>query len=262
MIRRPPRSTRKESSAASDVYKRQVHGRYMLAAFYGCAEQLPIDDDDRKRCANVFFIESHNRGQNWVVSQRISLGFEALNFALPVSAVHEKNTGNSYVLFAVKPDKSPFHSEIHIYCKESGKKDFKRMGTLPNVFNLASFSVGYTIDNVKARQYLHVFFSDANDLHYTRSFDAGKTWSNRTAIATGVSTGLYNFVVIDPTAGITGTRSKIRSLKDAIGICRSEEEGVSIVVSGHVGYYRERGYFGILFRDRNVLYVILIICKS
>eukprot|EP00826_Nyctotherus_ovalis_P050210 TRINITY_DN6134_c0_g3_i2.p1 TRINITY_DN6134_c0_g3~~TRINITY_DN6134_c0_g3_i2.p1 ORF type:complete len:101 (+),score=15.38 TRINITY_DN6134_c0_g3_i2:24-305(+) len=26
MIRRPPRSTRKESSAASDVYKRQVHG--------------------------------------------------------------------------------------------------------------------------------------------------------------------------------------------------------------------------------------------
>eukprot|EP00826_Nyctotherus_ovalis_P046498 TRINITY_DN5260_c0_g1_i5.p1 TRINITY_DN5260_c0_g1~~TRINITY_DN5260_c0_g1_i5.p1 ORF type:complete len:113 (+),score=49.11 TRINITY_DN5260_c0_g1_i5:25-339(+) len=27
MIRRPPRSTRKESSAASDVYKRQVHGQ-------------------------------------------------------------------------------------------------------------------------------------------------------------------------------------------------------------------------------------------
>eukprot|EP00826_Nyctotherus_ovalis_P065198 TRINITY_DN957_c0_g1_i8.p1 TRINITY_DN957_c0_g1~~TRINITY_DN957_c0_g1_i8.p1 ORF type:complete len:102 (+),score=44.38 TRINITY_DN957_c0_g1_i8:29-307(+) len=26
MLRRPPRSTRKESSAASDVYKRQVHG--------------------------------------------------------------------------------------------------------------------------------------------------------------------------------------------------------------------------------------------
>ncbi|WP_460365910.1 hypothetical protein [Staphylococcus aureus] len=26
MIRRPPRSTRKESSAASDVYKRQVQG--------------------------------------------------------------------------------------------------------------------------------------------------------------------------------------------------------------------------------------------
>eukprot|EP00826_Nyctotherus_ovalis_P034827 TRINITY_DN2933_c0_g4_i4.p2 TRINITY_DN2933_c0_g4~~TRINITY_DN2933_c0_g4_i4.p2 ORF type:complete len:129 (-),score=25.75 TRINITY_DN2933_c0_g4_i4:94-459(-) len=28
MIRRPPRSTRKESSAASDVYKRQVHGAW------------------------------------------------------------------------------------------------------------------------------------------------------------------------------------------------------------------------------------------
>ncbi|WP_460366245.1 hypothetical protein, partial [Staphylococcus aureus] len=27
MIRRPPRSTRKESSAASDVYKRQVPGQ-------------------------------------------------------------------------------------------------------------------------------------------------------------------------------------------------------------------------------------------
>ena len=27
MIRRPPRSTRKESSAASDVYKRQAHAR-------------------------------------------------------------------------------------------------------------------------------------------------------------------------------------------------------------------------------------------
>eukprot|EP00826_Nyctotherus_ovalis_P032475 TRINITY_DN2617_c0_g2_i2.p1 TRINITY_DN2617_c0_g2~~TRINITY_DN2617_c0_g2_i2.p1 ORF type:complete len:104 (+),score=46.24 TRINITY_DN2617_c0_g2_i2:24-314(+) len=34
MIRRPPRSTRKESSAASDVYKRQVHGYWW---------KLPLD---------------------------------------------------------------------------------------------------------------------------------------------------------------------------------------------------------------------------
>ncbi|WP_460366167.1 hypothetical protein [Staphylococcus aureus] len=37
MIRRPPRSTRKESSAASDVYKRQVYCRaikYFSIAFY------------------------------------------------------------------------------------------------------------------------------------------------------------------------------------------------------------------------------------
>ena len=31
MIRRPPRSTRKESSAASDVYKRQIYGGFLQA---------------------------------------------------------------------------------------------------------------------------------------------------------------------------------------------------------------------------------------
>eukprot|EP01017_Pseudomicrothorax_dubius_P037678 TRINITY_DN5553_c0_g2_i1.p1 TRINITY_DN5553_c0_g2~~TRINITY_DN5553_c0_g2_i1.p1 ORF type:complete len:108 (+),score=14.72 TRINITY_DN5553_c0_g2_i1:1-324(+) len=32
MIRRPPRSTQSRSSAASDVYKRQVHGELLQAA--------------------------------------------------------------------------------------------------------------------------------------------------------------------------------------------------------------------------------------
>ena len=35
MIRRPPRSTRKESSAASDVYKRQSYGKPSIGGIYG-----------------------------------------------------------------------------------------------------------------------------------------------------------------------------------------------------------------------------------
>ena len=35
MIRRPPRSTRKESSAASDVYKRQEPNRPIHSIFFG-----------------------------------------------------------------------------------------------------------------------------------------------------------------------------------------------------------------------------------
>ena len=40
MIRRPPRSTRKESSAASDVYKRQVYDGFLARMI-----QIPINDD-------------------------------------------------------------------------------------------------------------------------------------------------------------------------------------------------------------------------
>ena len=38
MIRRPPRSTRKESSAASDVYKRQVEKKFTQIELYNAKE--------------------------------------------------------------------------------------------------------------------------------------------------------------------------------------------------------------------------------
>ena len=43
MIRRPPRSTPKPSSAASDVYKRQEQDRLLLELSVDVWEQLPLD---------------------------------------------------------------------------------------------------------------------------------------------------------------------------------------------------------------------------
>ena len=40
MIRRPPRSTPKPSSAASDVYKRQIEGRVSAGVFVGKGSDL------------------------------------------------------------------------------------------------------------------------------------------------------------------------------------------------------------------------------
>ena len=45
MIRRPPRSTRKESSAASDVYKRQVYKWFM---------EMFVDSSDWVMVPNVY----------------------------------------------------------------------------------------------------------------------------------------------------------------------------------------------------------------
>ena len=42
MIRRPPRSTRKESSAASDVYKRQLFYSYEFRDDIECLQQTPL----------------------------------------------------------------------------------------------------------------------------------------------------------------------------------------------------------------------------
>ena len=48
MIRRPPRSTRKESSAASDVYKRQEEGRPHL--LYVVMRHASAREHDEREC--------------------------------------------------------------------------------------------------------------------------------------------------------------------------------------------------------------------
>eukprot|EP00826_Nyctotherus_ovalis_P014242 TRINITY_DN1394_c0_g1_i12.p1 TRINITY_DN1394_c0_g1~~TRINITY_DN1394_c0_g1_i12.p1 ORF type:complete len:126 (-),score=63.34 TRINITY_DN1394_c0_g1_i12:124-477(-) len=48
MIRRPPRSTRKESSAASDVYKRQVHGK-LGELYYNTGERYEGEWQNNKK---------------------------------------------------------------------------------------------------------------------------------------------------------------------------------------------------------------------
>eukprot|EP00831_Metopus_contortus_P005123 TRINITY_DN11923_c0_g1_i1.p4 TRINITY_DN11923_c0_g1~~TRINITY_DN11923_c0_g1_i1.p4 ORF type:complete len:142 (+),score=27.08 TRINITY_DN11923_c0_g1_i1:100-525(+) len=52
MIRRPPRSTQGVSSAASDVYKRQVHGdwyAFKKASTHAPIAAKPVDSEEKKR---------------------------------------------------------------------------------------------------------------------------------------------------------------------------------------------------------------------
>jgi len=56
MIRRPPRSTRKESSAASDVYKRQILGFILMAALVTWVPTLAPTGKVISSLAKIFLV--------------------------------------------------------------------------------------------------------------------------------------------------------------------------------------------------------------
>ena len=89
MIRRPPRSTRKESSAASDVYKRQVEaweGDTLVGGLYGvdaggafAGESMFYLRPNASKLALLHLIEHLNaRGLDWLDIQVMTPHMEAL----------------------------------------------------------------------------------------------------------------------------------------------------------------------------------------
>eukprot|EP00826_Nyctotherus_ovalis_P052631 TRINITY_DN670_c0_g2_i8.p3 TRINITY_DN670_c0_g2~~TRINITY_DN670_c0_g2_i8.p3 ORF type:complete len:150 (+),score=48.19 TRINITY_DN670_c0_g2_i8:25-450(+) len=80
MIRRPPRSTRKESSAASDVYKRQVHGKMIKAKSSSLEDDLTID---RPRSVSDYFcMEDRNSRFRSYMEDRtlpLTLGYKCID---------------------------------------------------------------------------------------------------------------------------------------------------------------------------------------
>ena len=76
MIRRPPRSTRKESSAASDVYKRQLRTFEGKINGRGTSESPPkeeVFEDEQELLKKVYETKSGLLEGRWIVQNKQSI---------------------------------------------------------------------------------------------------------------------------------------------------------------------------------------------
>src|SRR5450756_3094999 len=104
MIRRPPRSTQSRSSAASDVYKRQVMGHFKEVDYRTWVDDLDLVSNDHYMMAHdpeahveLAFSADHTRGlaggQPWMLieSSTSAVSWQPVNTAKPVSQLRRNS---------------------------------------------------------------------------------------------------------------------------------------------------------------------------
>eukprot|EP00830_Metopus_es_P017810 TRINITY_DN5994_c0_g1_i1.p1 TRINITY_DN5994_c0_g1~~TRINITY_DN5994_c0_g1_i1.p1 ORF type:complete len:155 (+),score=33.74 TRINITY_DN5994_c0_g1_i1:1-465(+) len=95
MIRRPPRSTLDRSSAASDVYKRQVHGSLNNRMVEGKLDkQTKLQDSTRELCALYSKLKRHDDFRNpydaFLIKKELDYEVLDLNYEYLIEAISEK----------------------------------------------------------------------------------------------------------------------------------------------------------------------------
>eukprot|EP00826_Nyctotherus_ovalis_P002471 TRINITY_DN10495_c0_g1_i3.p1 TRINITY_DN10495_c0_g1~~TRINITY_DN10495_c0_g1_i3.p1 ORF type:complete len:405 (+),score=53.25 TRINITY_DN10495_c0_g1_i3:84-1298(+) len=246
-------------------------GRTMFVAYYGCLEGTSAQNLADSVCGQVFSIDSTDSGKTWTQPKKVATRNVRFNFAVPISTIQDKESGDIFVFFATKTN-DPYTSEIVVYHRRPGERSFELVATLPNMRRLVTIGAGYTIDSTNLKRYLHLFASNYDTVYYTRSVDDGKSWSK----------GLYNFMVIDTKAksgslyvqyrsrltrkllvsrsrnhGQTFESAMIvgespRPSRDAIGICGSDADGESLVVSSYVDFRAEDSSINVLFKNKSI----------